>query len=232
MKITFLTLTISRFDLLDRLMGSVDKQTKLADEIIIVDNSNGKLLNHYNANRVIIANNLGLSLSLNLGIKLADPDGLLIISNDDNVLYPEAFETFEKLSIAHQSHPFFASKTNNFSVYALRPKLATETIGYFDEMFYPYGYEDNDYYRRMKLKNLNFITTKDPLAEIGLDGQPSQTTGSIQTPQHIRETIHQCHTSNKLKYIAKWGGLPEQEIFDTPFNQKINTYEHTNYNEL
>lgn len=228
MKITFLTLTISRFDLLQRLMESVHNQTRQADEIILIDNSNGKLDNYYKANKVITANNLGVAQSLNRGLDMADPEGLLIISNDDNRLYPEAFEAFHDLARTHINHAFFSSKTDNFSCYALRPKLAINSVGYFDEMFYPYAYEDNDYYRRIKLQNLYFIKTVNPVFEMGLDNKPSQTMQGENTPKEIKTLIQQCYEGNRLRYIAKWGGPPQQEIFNIPFNMIQNEYNNNN----
>ena len=220
MKITVLVPTLTRFDLLDRFIISLNKQTKKADELIIIDNSNGQCYQYPGAD-IVKANNIGVAGAWNIGLKKADPNGLLIICNDDNVLKPNAIEELVKLAENNPEAPFLASAGGGFSFFALRPKMAIENVGYFDEGYFPAYYEDNDYHYRMQLAGYdNFICTDQELYEMGVDGNASQTVNGIQTPDIIKEYIHAGFKSNQYRYICKWGGLPGKEKFDKPFNQE------------
>jgi len=217
MHITFVVPTLTRFDLLDRLIKSVNMQTRKPNRIIIIDNSNGKC-KQYPKTRIIKVDNIGVAGAWNLGIKNTDENGLLIICNDDNVLNPDAIEELEILAMANKNHPFFSSMNGGFSFFAIRPKLAIETVGYFDEGFYPAYYEDNDYHYRMKLANLEFIYSNRKLYESGINGQVSQTLKGNMTPENVKNYIKAGFTSNQYRYICKWGGLPTKEVYVKPFN--------------
>jgi len=219
MKITFLVPTLTRFDLLDRLIVTLNNQTRKADELLIIDNSNGQCYKYPNA-KIISTHNKGVAGAWNIGLKEADPDGLLVICNDDNSLYPYALQELENMVKENPTHPFFGSAGNGFSFFAIRPKLAIKTVGYFDEGFYPAYYEDNDYHYRMKLQNIDFICSDKQLYEMGLNGNSSQTLNGSQTPQQIKDYINAGFLSNQYRYICKWGGLPNNEKFIIPFNQK------------
>ena len=90
------------------------------------------------------------------------------------------------------------------------PKKTYEKIGEFDEGFWPAYFEDGDYRYRMQLEGMSYITSP------------------VLTPVYFREsmtrakdpTLNQYFDANKKRYYEKWGGLPEQESFDYPFNNR------------
>ena len=218
MKVTLLVPTLSRFDLLKRLLRSEEDQTRRADNIIIIDNSNGKLGKL--RGQIVSANNLGVAGSWNLGLNMLknEKDHLLIIGNDDNKLTPIAIEEFVRLAEENPTHGFFGTHGALFSLFAVRPDIAIKTIGYFDDGFYPAYYEDNDYHYRMKLAGLDFIYTNKELFELGVDGAGSQTLNSSITSDEDRDMIFKGFQANKSRYKAKWGGEPHKEKYTTPFN--------------
>ena len=217
LKINLIIPTLTRFDLLKRLLESVDKLKRKPDRIIVIDNSNGQLPD-IKGIEIVPASNLGVAQSWNLGIQMSSWDDIVVICNDDNILKNEAIAEIEKLAIEYERHPFFASAAGGFSFFALRKNIAINLVGYFDEGFYPAYYEDNDYHYRMKLKDLNFICTDKELYELGVDGQGSQTLNGIITPQYIKDYINAGFLSNQYRYICKWGGMPDREQFKIPFN--------------
>lgn len=87
-------------------------------------------------------------------------------------------------------------------------KHCYQTVGKFDEKFFPAYFEDNDYHRRIILSGLNarMVTT----APFFHYGSRTQTTGSV--------VSHDQFDINKAYYKRKWGGVPGAEIFATPFN--------------
>lgn len=224
---TLIVPTLTRFDLLKRLLASVDKLKRKPDRIIVIDNSNGQLPDIKGV-EIVKASNLGVAQSWNLGLSMCEDlavksdidsnNDIAIICNDDNILKNEAIAEIEKLAIQNEDHPFFGSAGGGFSFFAMRVKKAIFTVGYFDEGFYPAYYEDNDYHYRMKLQGLDFICSDLELYELGVDGQGSQTLNSTLTPDIIRNYINAGFSSNQYRYICKWGGMPDRERFKTPFN--------------
>ena len=88
------------------------------------------------------------------------------------------------------------------------PKKTFEKIGSFDEEFWPAYFEDGDYRYRMQLQGMSYITAPEL------------------TPVYFRESmtrqkdpsLNQHFEKNKMRYNEKWGGLPELEMYDFPFN--------------
>jgi GT2 family glycosyltransferase len=81
-----------------------------------------------------------------------------------------------------------------------------QNIGLFDENFIPAYFEDNDMHRRINLLGYKAgCTASSPYYHYA-----SQTEKSIE--------FHQMFESNKNYYVRKWGGVPGQETFATPFN--------------
>ena len=84
-----------------------------------------------------------------------------------------------------------------------------EKVGNFDEDLFPNYFNDNDLFYRMKLLNMDMIYT------------------AMLNPVIYRNsmTIAKDPTLNtrfleyRQNYINKWGGIPNEETFTTPFNQ-------------
>jgi GT2 family glycosyltransferase len=84
-----------------------------------------------------------------------------------------------------------------------------EKVGKFDESLFPNYFNDNDLFYRMMLLNMEMVYT------------------AILNPIVYRNsmTIAKDPTLNtrfleyRQNYINKWGGLPAEETFSTPFNK-------------
>jgi len=209
--------TLSRFDLVDRLLISIYNQSVRPDRIIVIDNSNGKLL-PIEGIEIHKANNIGVSGSWNFGLKSIQDNDLLFICNDDNFLEKTAIETISNLAKDNPEQAFFASAGGGFSFFAIKKTKMFYDIGYFDEGFYPAYFEDNDYHYRMKLKNYDFICSEQELYRLGVNGEGSQTINSNKTKEADRELIQLGYRVNQLRYVQKWGGGTNEEKFIKPFN--------------
>jgi GT2 family glycosyltransferase len=118
----------------------------------------------------------------------------------------------EKSTTEESEHPDFSGFMIN--------KEYIEKVGYFDEGFSIIGksyFEDNDAHRRIKLARLKAITY--PMALFyhygsqTLNRDPaSKITGAI------------GYEKNKKYYEMKWGGTPNDEKWEHPFNDENNDY--------
>jgi len=98
----------------------------------------------------------------------------------------------------------------NFSCFMI-DRATVETVGYFDEEYFPAYYEDNDYHYRIKLAGLEAIaTTTATFIHYGSRTQ-NQLAGSPIVPgERFR--------ANEAFFARKWGGPPGRETYTTPFN--------------
>lgn len=210
--------TLSRFDLLERLLESIDTQTIQPEDIHIIDNSNGDLQTNRKDLKITRTPNMGVARSWNYLINsLPNDEDVILITNDDNALKPFAIEQILKISQDNPNHNYFGSRSNGFSCFAMR-KRGLKEVGKFDETFYPAYFEDNDYHYRMKLQGLDFITTEEEIYELGIRGNGSQTLNSIKTKPEDIQLIQEGYRTNERYYQAKWGGHTQKEIYKTPFN--------------
>jgi hypothetical protein len=78
-------------------------------------------------------------------------------------------------------------------------------VGEFDEGYWPAYYEDLDWNRRTRLRNV-------PWSDLGL------ATEHVGSGTRLADPALQClveltYPLNERRYVAKWGGAPEAEEF-------------------
>lgn len=195
---------LNRPDLLYRMLSS----TKGVDigRIVVVDN--GDVVPEIaNANVQVIrpGHNLGVSASWNLVIKTTPTASWWMFSNSD-VEFADG--DLERLCQHMETHGGVAL-LGTFSVFGMTSK-ALESIGFFDENFAPAYFEDNDYDYRCQLAGVPIIGLP-----AGLRHEISSTLRSSET--YTRQN-HRTFPKNREYYLAKWGGMPTNEEFRTPFN--------------
>lgn len=102
----------------------------------------------------------------------------------------------------------------HFSAFMIN-KECYEKVGLFDEGFKPAYFEDNDYHYRINLAGLKAIVY--PPAIFYHFGSRTQNEAD---PQPI--TSGAQFDINRAYYVTKWGGVPGEETFTTPFNKDMN----------
>lgn len=127
-----------------------------------------------------------------------------IILNDDVVLK----STEEEICKYVSENKFDFLLWCGFSSF-LFPKQTFESIGDFDEKFYPAYFEDNDYIRRLIVAKKNIIH-HDVLEFIEVEKS-----GSIKK----NPSLNHLFETNRQYYHEKWGGSPWNETYLTPFNK-------------
>lgn len=101
---------------------------------------------------------------------------------------------------------------NGYSSMVFTPELLYE-VGYLDENFFPAYYEDNDHRYRMKLAELEW-----EYFPLKYDHKVSST---LKSNPEFQKKNQMTFAENGRYYIEKWGGLPGQEKYETPFNMDL-----------
>ena len=171
--------------------------TKIAGDKLIMSDSVG---------------NLGVAAGWNSLCKTAFNRGCdaIIIANDDIILDPP---TLPSTVLALQHSDLVACPGQNlFSYFGITRKMY-ETVGEFDQNFWPAYYEDNDYAYRLSLAGFVPHT----LTESGFFHRGSATIGAY-SPEQM-SAHHFNFRKNVEYYTQKWGGMPHHETYKTPFDR-------------
>ena len=178
-----------------------------------------------------------LAKKWNEGLRQIGKYKSVIISNDDVILKPDTGKSITKildkagratktlivsaydinLHKGDFGNIWVPSKTmypQSF-MFAVDERLI-ETVGEFDERFYPYLFEDTDMFHRIKTAGYDWATAV-PVWHVG--------GGSVTTERMVRQRNHFFKT-NREKYIEKWGGEPGKELWTTPKSQTSRYDQH------
>ena len=166
--------------------------------------------------------NRGVSRSWNDGILTAFEDGaeVVVVANDDVVPAPGDLDRLAEKAVRcpdcylvtcagpHERHGCVLP-SHGYSFFAINP-IALETIGCFDENFFPAYCEDQDYARRAAIAGLSEENCADTMV---LHNGSSAIFASHELM--VQNAITQAH--NIAYYRRKWGGEAGSERFNTPF---------------
>lgn len=211
--------TITRLDLLVESLEDISNQwRKELTKLLIVDNGNQSVKNAIPENLKSITtvydepNNLGVAQSWNKMMyhslyTYPMVDNVLIL-NDDIVLGKTPKHVFK---VIKDNPGYSIINADYFWSVLLISRKCIETMGYFDEKFFPAYFEDNDYARREDLSIGKRITTD------LLNPTVKRASQTILKSRHLNGNFG----NNAQYYQQKWGGPPGQERFRTPFNQPI-----------
>jgi len=168
------------------------------------------------------AENRGVSRSWNDGILAAYDDGadVVLVANDDvrpaegdvDRVVDKAVGCRDRymVSCAGPNQRFGrVLPSHGYSFFAINP-VALETIGCFDENFFPAYCEDQDHARRATLAGLSEENCPDTAV---LHGHSSAIFAS---PELARQNLI-TQRRNIDYYVRKWGGDAGAERFETPF---------------
>lgn len=169
-------------------------------------------------------NNLGVAASWNIGVDkvLAGKQDWLVVCSESIRFGPTGgTDLIQALSDASpETMAVEADEDLGWHLIAFRREVF-EKVGYFDEMFYPAYYEDNDFsYRYQKA----FATTEAdyPLwPKVHFD---AFMIGKAQGLNHIKEPINFVQLEELYK--VKWGGVSPNETFEVPYDNPLLTYRY------
>lgn len=201
--------TLTRFDLLSECVASVLAGSVRPTRVLVIDNSGGRCPPIDGAE--IVPGRQPQSVARAWNDAAAQIGGDVIIANDDIIFAPDTIQLLlEEAERSPQAGIVSPIEGQRFSLFWLRYTAYT-AVGPFDEQFCPAYFEDNDYHRRLTLAHWS-----SPIAPSAVEHATSSTMRAI--PQAEREaTHHQQFRANRSRYIRKWGGLPHEEVYTTPY---------------
>lgn len=193
-----------------KLVENIRSITKAKYDLIIIDN-NSMTKEDYGAD-VYVRNkeNIGISKSWNLGMRIVQTDYITIINNDIAVYGDwltemlNVFKIDEKCGVSccmrvsdikerkQIRNPKFFKGVNG-ACFTLS-KETIKTVGFFDEQFSPCFFEDLDYWNRIKQEKLKCIVCRDGIMKhIG------------RKTCKLLPDMDGIFLRNKEKYEVKWG---------------------------
>ena len=211
--------TLNRYDRLFNCVNSLNAGTRVPG-VCIIDNGNG-LDKNWGSNFpdmdieiISFGKNIGVSASWNWFIN--NKKLPMLISNDDIIFGEYDIYNFQYAYYSDFDAVLFRAdnvpELNMFSCFMPTNRLIM-TVGMFDEKFYPAYFEDNDYRYRMKLAGFD---NKISSVKTNLAHYTSSTLAGYSPERMMKH--HDEFRRNRAYYEQKWGGLPGNELYDTPFN--------------
>lgn len=181
-------------------------------EFYIVDNGEQAIIEHPRIKTHKAAQNYGVARSWNELCKSIFRENYpyAVILNDDIYLGRKEWEI--KDCIFKNIDESFLANTGTWCSFIM-PVTTFNSVGDFDENFFPAYFEDNDYAYRLKLSGKSFFPTS-VLAPVEYRNSMSIAKDS---------TLNRGFETNKQYYIKKWGGMPTQEIYQCEFNKSAST---------
>ena len=193
--------TLNRADLLFPSLNLYCNRDFPTTKIYILDNGNQNIKPPKSNVEIINCENLSVAASWNkLSNIIFEDNEFALILNDDIFLGKNE----------NQIHELMKKKKPMRCILDwcafLLPRSVYKKVGVFDEQFTPAYYEDSDYEYRAKLLNLQVVKTPELNPYVYLSNQ------TLKKNPALAEIVK----ANKLRYIEKWGGEPNREIFKSP----------------
>lgn len=216
--------TLNRFDLLHPALEYYQHDFP-ETRIYLVDNGKQILWKSLRTSRVPMVfytpnTNMGVASSWNWLINKIFNDSSInysVILNDDiywgreqedfNLFLAEFERAQEKVQGIEKGFILAPTESKyDWCVFVIS-RAAWETIGEFDENFFPAYFEDCDYKYRAKLAGI-------AIHKILRGPARFVSSGTMQKNKSLLDNTEK----NRAYYISKWGGEPGKEIYTQPFN--------------
>ncbi len=206
--------TINRYDLLQEALNKY-KVSYPDIRIIIVDNGDQCIPD--DIQNVIVyrpGRNIGVAASWNFICNTAftlHNKRYVALLNDDIILGLDQ-DKLNEILLENDNHEEVGiiNSEKQWSAFVLS-RNTYNLVGDFDEKFYPAYFEDNDYEYRLKVSGIAILQDPRLNPEVYRQSMTS----------HKDQNINNGFMSNREYYMKKWGGLPGNEQYRTPFTPGI-----------
>ncbi len=181
--------TLNRYDLLDNMLDTINYPV---DNILIIDNGNGYKTDK-NVTVLNLPANLGMSASWNLGIKLFPHVKYWLFASSDTTWGETSLKEIDeasgsdKLVLTNDAYGCFSVGEN-----------VIETVGLFDEYFYPIYFEDNDFNERVAR-----FCHPDTIVSTSIQAAPELGSQTINSDPNLRNRNHETFLKNEEYYNYK-----------------------------
>jgi glycosyltransferase involved in cell wall biosynthesis len=221
-------------EIVDETIESIARSTLKPALIVIVDNGEIAFdvlddippgLGNIDIELVRPQANLGCAGGWNRAVEIAQNDGIdhVVLLNADCAVSPV---TFEKM-FADPAPSMVCAHA--FGCFRWDPEIR-QKVGLFDDKFHPAYFEDADYRYRMKLAGVPRADWEFHEVARPSFGRAIYSTGIRHGWRHEDGRGYQGWSDEKLawfyerleanrrRYVMKWGGMPNFEIYTEPFN--------------
>lgn len=201
--------------LIERLANSIDYPIR--DKVVVSTGDHAAVAqwqkSHPSWRHIINPQGPCLASAWNMAPKIFDGEPSVLILNDDAAFLPGWLQRICQAADHNLGFPFLCTDaTESFSHFVWN-RCGWETLGTFDENFWPIYFEDADMKVRVKLSGSQighmFHVSDRPVIH------EKRAAGNRWT-----ELIHGCYLFNREYFYRKWGCLEDHlnPIFKTPFN--------------
>ena len=193
---------LTRPELLYSMLGTVDADI---ERVYIVDNGGVVDLDRVCGDIYGPGRNLGVAASWN-NIVGSNPDAPWWLIASFDIEFPKgALAQVEE----HMRTVGGFAMLFGFTAFAFDAATFAK-VGRVDENFHPAYFEDNDYARRLDLSGVPTASLDLPLVHHG--------SSTLRSSQTFMMRNHSTFPANRAYFVDKWGGVPGEEVFTTPFN--------------
>jgi GT2 family glycosyltransferase len=192
---------LGRYDLLHRLLGTIDEEV---GEILIIDNGDelrpADLAIYPNVRLVSSPSNLGIATSWNLGIKMYPRASGWVILGADVWFKPGRLGLWFSRTAADQ---ITTGANPPWACFHLGREVV-ERVGLFCERFHPAYFEDNDMERRAVAAGVKIFH---PAVEIGHDNS-----AVLMSSPELQERNRATFVKNQAVLSERWDGLKPGDV--------------------
>jgi len=200
-----------------RCLECLAAQEDVRAEVLVIPNRKGLQVAPHPQVRILApGTNIGLAGAWNLGLREAYHMGFdrALLLNDDLFLTdPTTLQKFLNASPPlGEVWPtaLWYARDRGFSC-ILIPRPVFEGVGGFDPGFWPAYFEDNCLHYRAKLLGIPTGLVDVETEHVG--------SGSLKAdPEWENFNKNRAFPANMRRYVAKYGGLPHEETYTTPWN--------------
>ena len=202
---------VSRFDLLERMIASIDHPV---GRLVIVDNS---LTGYQYQGAEVIRpiTGLGYPGGINAGIvQTPEAPWWLWASNDLEFGLGDLAYIAATMEQARRPRHLTGSHRGLRNVYGAMNAACVDAVGLFDDWaFYPIYFDDDDYEYRCRLGGVEWVTYDGAMRHAG--------SMTINSDEQARRENSRTFQMNRDRYIAKWGGAPGAERYSRPYDRPV-----------
>jgi hypothetical protein len=188
---------LNRYDLLDENLSLIDYPIK---EILIINNGKESYIpkrKDLNIRVLDLPSNLGVAGSWNLTIKLYPHENFWVFSSADTFWLPGSIEKLYSLS----GESRLVTSNKSFSCFSIGENVVRK-VGLFDERFYPYLFEDSDYFERVQIEK-NTSKELDVLHKYFDVAVPYGEQQTVRSDQSLIEKNKETYKKNKEYFEIK-----------------------------